>query len=186
MKIFKTPILLPAIIALLSCNKDKTTQAITIPNGDFENWTTTPLPENWKTNSCPLCLPPFETYIVRQEASAYHGQFAAKFIYNSVYIAWAENKFYIPGHPSNLTAYVKCNLYGPDTVAIKIKLFHNSAVADSGYWLGTASTTGYMKISIPITQNASKVDSALIRIEGGQKKVSGGSTEFCVDNLSFQ
>jgi hypothetical protein len=184
LKIF---IVLISVFGFLSCSKDNVNQqTILIPNGDFENWNTGWL-QNWETNSCPPCVPPYDPYVIKQDSSAYHGQYAAKFIYNNVYAAWAQNKFSVPKHPSNLTSYVKCDLYGSDTVSIKIKLFYNGAIVDSGQWLGTSSIGNYKKIDIPITQNSSKVDTALIRIEGGHKLgYPNKNTEFWVDYLTLQ
>ncbi len=131
MKTIQLIIASAAIIFATGCTKDKEVQPqspnqaqqlIPIPNGDFENWNSLSL-QNWKTNSCRLCTPPYETYIIKQDSDFYHGQFAAKFIYNNVYPAKAENKFSVPSHPSNLKAYVKFNLYGTDTVTYKINLF---------------------------------------------------------------
>jgi hypothetical protein len=182
------PIIVTLILVISSCSRDKAiVQTIPIPNGDFETWDNMSLLANWETNSCPVCVPPYETYIVTKDSSAYHGRFAAKFVYNNVYASWAENKFSIPRHPSNLTGYVKCNLFGTDTVTIKIKLYNNTAIVDSGKWLGTSSIVNYLKINIPITQSSSYVDSALIRIQGGRKiGYPNSNTEFWVDNLSLE
>lgn len=175
-----------SIFGFAGCAKSNTNETITIPNGDFENWRSNSL-QNWETNSCPLCLPAFDTYVVKQVSDSYVGQYAAKFIYNNVYIAWAQNKFSIPHHPSNMTSYVKCDLYGTDTVSIKIKLFYHGALADSGQWLGTTSIAGYTRINIAITQNTSEVDSALIRIEGGHTfDYPDKSTGLWVDYLTLR
>ncbi len=182
--------LLFAIITIVvtGCSKDKIVkQTAIIPNGDFENWDNMPLLLNWKTNSCPACVPSYETYIVQRDPIAYNGKFAAKFVYNNVYAATAENRFKLQTHPLNLTAYAKCNLYGTDSVSIKIKLLKNSIVTDSGQWFGTSSIIKYTKIVIPVTQNSMQADSALISIKGGHKiGYPSKSTEFWVDNLTLQ
>ena len=41
-------------------------QIIPIPNGDFELWDDVPNLLSWETNSCPACVPPYETYIVQK------------------------------------------------------------------------------------------------------------------------
>ncbi len=184
-----------AIISLAACSKDKaispsptnqSPQAIPIPNGSFENWDSMYLPDNWKTNSCPLCLGPFIQDVVQRDAGAFTGTFAAKFIYNQVYAAWAENKFSISIHPSNLVAFIKCNLSGTDTVLIKISLLHNSAIVDSGRWTGTTFIGSYSQINIPITQNSTQADSAIIFIRGGQGiGFPSNGTEFLVDKLEL-
>lgn len=184
-----------SMIYFASCTKDnvipaqssnQSQQIIPIPNGDFESWTNI-LPQNWNTNSCPFCAPSYETYIVQQDSNSFQGAFAAKFIYNNVYAAVAENKFSISTHPNNLTAFVKCNLFGADTVFIKIKVFNNSAAVDSGQWFGIASISNYSQINIPVSQNSSQADSAIISIQGGhQIGFPASNTEFWIDNLILQ
>ncbi|HEY8784498.1 MAG TPA: hypothetical protein VIM16_22925 [Mucilaginibacter sp.] len=188
MKTIKVLFFLIAIAVVAGCKKDKTVrQNNPIPNGDFENWANYNSLQDWKTNSCPLCVPAVNTYTVQQVTDAYHGKFAAKFIYNGVYAAMAENKFKIQSHPVSLTAFVKNNLYGTDTVTIKIKLFKDLVVIDSGQWVGTSSITNYTKITIPITQNSFQADSALIFIKGGDKSnYIDKSTEFWVDYMALQ
>lgn len=84
-------------------------------------------------------MPPFDMYIVKQDSAAGHGTFADKFISNGVITATAENKFYIPFHPSSLLALIKTDIPGTDTVSINIKLLLGNVVTDSGQWIGTAS-----------------------------------------------
>ena len=151
-----------------------------IPNGDFEQWENEKL-TIWQTNSCPFCVPPYETYIVQKENDAAHGQFAAKFVYNNVYRSVATNKFALSVHPAALTAYVKSNIASGDTAILRVDLFLNDALVDTGIWLETSSTTYYKKLEIQITQNNLNVDSALITILGGH----GQNTELVVDNLQF-
>jgi hypothetical protein len=179
---------LVALAVAAGCKKDKTVRsAYTIPNGDFEQWSTVNYLQDWNTNSCPLCVPPINTYTVQRVTDAYDGQFAAKFIYNGVYAATAENKFQVHGHPVSVSAFVKITIYGADTTMIKIKLFKNLAVIDSGQWLGLSSIGSYTKITIPITQNALQADSALISIRGGNKSnFAGKSTGFWVDDITLQ
>jgi hypothetical protein len=178
---------------LLSCTKEKIIppftsqqQIIPVPNGSFETWDAMYNPVNWTTNSCAVCLGPFITDIVQPDSDACNGVLAAKFIYNQVYAAWAENRFSVSTHPSDLTACVKCNLNGTDTVLIKVSLLHNSSVVDSGEWTGTVFIGNYSVITIPITQNASQIDSAVIFIRGGKGVGSpSNGTKFWVDNLEL-
>jgi hypothetical protein len=181
---------------MVSCSKEAAVQdkpandkkqQITIPNGDFELWDAGLNLSDWKTNSCPLCLPSYETYIVIKDSIAYNGLYAARFIYNNVYTSWAENKFSIPYHPSQLTAYVKCNLVSGDTVMIKIKIFHNSQPTDSGQWMGLNSINAYSPVVIPISQYSALADSALIYIRSGQKtNYPNANTQFWVDDMILQ
>jgi len=181
----KSIIILISIIILSACTKDNA-KLIQIPNGDFESWTNL-LPNNWVTNSCPYCLPAFETYIIQQDTPAYEGKYAAKFIYNNVYAATAENKFALSEHPDYLTANVKCNHFGNDTVSVKIKLLKNSIAVDSGQWLGTSTMINYIQIKIPISQTTTQVDSAVINIKGGNKiGLPANNTELWIDNLELK
>jgi len=158
-----------------------------IPNGDFENWDGMPRLFDWNTNSCPVCVPDTNPYTVQKESNyVYHGRYAALLIYNYAYPAWAENKFPITFHPSSLTGYVRCINAGSDSVCIKIKLVKNRVVVDSGQWVSTSSISNYEKITIPITQHANNADSVLIRIQGGHKYNSTGSTSLWVDYLNLQ
>ena len=185
MKQICTSIISIFLIFTVRCNYDSISFGKeNIPNGDFENWGATLRLLDWKTNSCPECVPPYETYIIQRESSyVYHGHYAALFIYNNVYPAWAENKFPISVDPLNLKGFVRCSTIGSDSVSIKIKLYRNLAVVDSGQWIGTASIPNYELVTIPITQNATSVDSVLIRIQGGHKNNLGNTTSFWVDNL---
>ena len=176
--IFTTTVLL----SLFGCQKDTSDQSdLAIPNGDFEQWDGNQSLLTWQTNSCPLCVPPIETYIVQKENDAAHGQFAAKFIYNNVYRSAATNRFAISVHPSVLTAYVKSNIVSGDTALLHVDLFLNNSVVDSGTWLETTSNVNYKLLEIQITQTNPKVDSASIVILGGQRQ----NTELVVDNLQF-
>jgi hypothetical protein len=194
MKKIKTLLFLSALLGLTACTKDKTNPApapssppLTIPNADFENWDNLPKLQTWKTNSCPVCVPPYETYVVQKDTAACYGQFSAKFIYNNVYSAIAENKFAASVHPSFLDACVKCNLSVSDSVFIRIEVLHAGVVTDQGEWYGTTSINNFIPVSIPVSQNSSQVDSVLITIRGGQKNAyPGNNTEFWVDNLSIR
>jgi hypothetical protein len=197
--IMKTSISLLIICVMLmmaSCDKENAVQKkpgnnakllITVPNGDFELWDPGYWLSVWKNNSCPPCMQPVETYIVKQDSIAYSGQFAAKFIFNNAYAAWAENKFAISYHPVQLNAQVKCNLVASDTLMIKVTLFYNSQACDSGQWLGLISINSYTPIEIPISQSSAQADSCVIFIRGGQKSnYPTSNTEFWVDDITLQ
>jgi hypothetical protein len=193
MNTIKTLTFFIVLTVIISCKKDSNPQpSIPIPNGDFENWTSGtssngPLLQDWVTNSCPACVPPVETYIVQKDSlNTFHGKYAAKFVDNTVYPAQAQNKFAVPYHPSTLSAYIKPIIYGGDTVSIKIRLFENKAVVDSGQWLGTSSSSSYGQLVIFISHNSMQVDSAQITIRGGHKSSGVNTTVFWVDDLSLQ
>src|SRR6476620_10905199 len=103
MKAKALPVMIVFILAISGCKKETAKQqVIPIPNGDFELWDNMPNLYNWQTNSCPACVPPYETYIVQRVSDASRGRYAAKFIYNNVYSSWANNKFAVSLHPTVL------------------------------------------------------------------------------------
>jgi hypothetical protein len=193
MKTINAILLLCIATFAISCSKDEEIpnpsqpqQNIPVANGGFENWTNN-LPDNWTTNSCPPCMAPYETYIVRQDTVAYQGQFAAKFIYNNTYAAWAQNGFAVTTHPQYLSAYVKCNLVTTDSVLIRVKVFNNNVEVDSGEWYGTTSISNYTQLNVPISQNATQADSVNIYIEGGHRgSLTWTNTEFWVDAVELR
>lgn len=165
-----------------SCKKDTDNQkTIDIPNGDFEQWDNMLKLISWQTNSCPACVPPYDPYVIKQVTDSYHGQYAAKFIYNNVFKSKATNKFAISMHPTLLTGYLKSSISYGDTIQISIDIFLNHQVVDSGRLFETLSTTNYNKFEIPITSNSNKADSALIKIIGGGNE----NTEFIIDYLNL-
>ena len=180
MKTINFHVLILIILISFSCKKDnEIQQVIPIPNGDFELWDNTPSLISWLTNSCPLCDPPYETYIVQKVTDASNGQFAAKFIYNNVYSSFANNRFPISEHPTLLIAYLKSSIADGDTAVIQIDIFSGNNIVDNASYYETYSNLSFRKVEIPISQNAVFVDSALIKIVGGKKQ----STELFVDNL---
>jgi hypothetical protein len=180
MKAKALPIIMLSVLSMLGCKKETAIQQIIpIPNGDFELWDNMPNLYSWKTNSCPACLPPYETYIVQKVREASNGQFAARFIYNYVYRSYATNKFPVSIHPGVLTGYIKSNIASGDTAIIHVDLFSGNTIVDNGNFSETSSNKNYRKITIPISQYATNADSALIKIIGGNKQ----GTELFVDNL---
>ncbi len=180
MKAYK--ILIGAIIIILysGCNQDTIQEIlIPVPNGDFELWDPLPVLNIWQTNSCPPCVPAYETYIVKQVSGAPSGLFAANFIYNNVYPSFATNKFSISQHPDFLRGYIKSNISSGDTASIDVDLYSGNNIVGSGNFFETTSNSNYRKIEIPITPSTTAVDFASIRIEGGKKQ----NTELFVDNL---
>ena len=170
------------ILSLAGCKKEAVQQQeIAIPNGDFEQWDSMPNLAIWKTNSCPACLPAYETYVVQKVDDAANGRFAARFIYNNVYSSSANNRFAISAHPTFLTGYVKSNIASGDTAIIHVDLLSGSRVVDVGTLSQTTSNSSYRKIKIPISQNSVYVDSAEVHIVGGKKQ----DTEIFLDNLVF-
>jgi hypothetical protein len=193
MKTLHVCIALIILTGFVSCKKEngihgpltaEPESVITVPNGSFEMWDNFYLPENWTTNSCPTCMSPFITDIVQRDTEACYGTYSAKLIYNQLYAAWAQNKFAISVHPDHLSACVKCNLQGTDTVLVKVSLLHNSMVVDSGQWMGTTQIDNFTTINIPITQSTTQVDTAIIFIHGGEGiNFPSNNTIFWVDNL---
>ena len=180
MRLLKLQVLLFFLLACAACTKNtSSTQIIPIPNGDFENWDSSPYLLNWQTNSCPQCLPPYETYIVEKTSEAIQGYFAAKFIYNNLYSSYAFIKFPVSANPNLFTGYIKSNITAGDTAQIVINVFSNNKMIDSGRWLETSTSINYKKIEIPLSQTLNLADSISIKITGGHKQ----NTELFVDNL---
>jgi hypothetical protein len=183
MRIIKLSALTILLVSQISCKKTNSTteQLIPIPNGNFELWTTAPTLNTWKTNSCPMCMPQINTYIVEKDNEFQNGQFAAKFIFNNVYKSWAENKFQISEHPNLLRGYIKSNITSGDTAQIHIELFSGNTIVDSGNLFETTTNNLYRQIEIPISQNVTNIDSASIKISGGKMQ----NTTLLIDNIVF-
>ena len=165
-----------------SCRKNPVNQiTMPIPNGDFEQWNSWPVLINWQTNSCPLCMTPINEYVVKKNSLAYHGKYAAKFIFNGLYKSRARNKFAISMHPTLLTGYINSRIMPGDFAKISIDIFYKKQVVDSGRLYETSSTPNYKEFKIPITGNSLKADSAEITIVGGGKL----HTELTVDYLTL-
>lgn len=179
-------IILCLLIAMVSScsktsNNTNSQNIISIPGGDFEQWNSWPVLINWQTNSCPLCMTPYNQYVVVQDSLAYHGKYAAKFIYNGIYISRGQNKFAISAHPTLLTGYINSTIASGDTATISIDILYKNQIVDSGKLYETSSTTNYQEFEIPITTNSLKADSAEINITGGNKT----NTEFTIDYLAL-
>lgn len=178
-------------ISVLSSCKDDDNNPIpavfTVPNGDMELWDSAPLPLSWTTNSCPMCLSPYEQYIVRMDTASQHDSLAALLIYNNMYPAWMENRFAVPAHPQSVSAWVKLLASPTDSVIIQVSVIDNNTVVDGGVWYGTGNINTYTEINIPISQNSSSADSAVIYIQGGKVgSLIGFNTMLWVDNVTMQ
>jgi hypothetical protein len=172
------------VMALLSCSKSNSNinyTSIQIPNGDFESWDGINVLQQWQTNSCPPCVPAYDSYVIKKVTDAEQGQFAAKFIYNSVFRSLSELKFPISEYPSLLTGYVRSTIASGDTAFIQVDLFDGRNIIETVKYLETSSTARYKKIQVQFNRTGMTVDSAYIRIEGGKAQ----GTEFTVDNLQF-
>jgi len=172
-----------AVITLLTCFLTAKLFA-QIPNADFEIWHFVgPIenPESWTTNNGD-----FSTTEIAKDTDAYHGLYAMRLENYSYNKPVAEAKFPITSHPFYLIGFVKSALTDSDTVSVKISLRKNGLVVDSGTWQSTASISNYIQIKIPISNNSSSIDTAVIHIAGGNHtdKHSSGS-KFYVDSLSL-
>ncbi len=171
-----------------------------IPNAGMENWSEAPQLTDWTTNSYPMTLPPYDPYIVRQDANAHSGSYAANFYGNGVLKPYATTTFELTGaHPTQLDFWYQLSfapcINGPqsldnDTASILVELLLNGNVVDQGYWESFNNQPEYILQSIALSQNALAWDSCRITITGG--KVFGGcgivaaATEFRVDDLMLQ
>jgi PKD repeat protein len=170
-----------------------------IPNNGWEMWTQEPQPVFWTTNSYPLTLPPWDPYIVRQDADAHTGDWCADFHGNGVMKPFATQTFPLStAHPLQLEFWYKLS-FPPcvndpgypeqDTVSVEVELMFNGSVVDQGHWESTSSVQEYTPVSIPISQQALQFDSCRITVRGG--RVFGGCgtviapTEFRVDDINL-
>ncbi|HVV54671.1 MAG TPA: hypothetical protein VHC47_05085 [Mucilaginibacter sp.] len=179
-------IVMPLIILawISGCKKDAPLPATNVPNGDFENWTGLNYLQGWDSNSCPPCVPPYDTYIVKKSTDAYHGQYAAELTYNTVYPAYASNKFAVKENFRQLTGYVKCTLYGKDTVSVWFKRFSGTTTVDSGKWSSTSSIKNYQQFTISLSPAPVAIDSVQVVLRGGNKMdASHNGSDFWVDYL---
>lgn len=168
----KTNLLLIILVVCFSYRIN--TNAQTIPNAGFENWTDISI-DDWETNggqySCAFVFP---------DNNSYQGNFAVQILTDAC-AGWAQTQFPITTHPLNLYCYVRTNLIGTDTVLIKIELLNNGNIVDSGLWTNTTNITSFTLITIPITQNDSVIDSAIIYMQSGNNM----GTQLIADNLYF-
>jgi len=162
-------LLVLAFALLVRCTKEGPVHVSLIPNGDFESWTSNTL-NGWTTNSCPMCVPMIETYIVQKDSPGYHGGYAARFIDNNQYAAYAQNKFALKAHPSALVGYFKCKMNGADTVSVKIWLYKNGFAVDSGSWINMVTIPDYSRLKLSISQSSLLIDTVIIRITGGHSQ----------------
>lgn len=174
------------LIFLMLCAFFSASAQIQIPNGSFENWDGMN-PQGWETNNG-VNVPPYPTVVALKDTiSPYEGQNDLLLIYNWTYPAWAKTAFDNTGHPSSLSAYVKCIVHGADTVDILVEILSNGDVVNSGYWSVSDTTIEeWTKIMIPITQSDIEVFETRILIKGG--RVSGPADEastLWVDSLSL-
>lgn len=149
-----------------------------IPNGDFENWTVTPLWEEldgWTSFYGDFALP-----CISKDTDAYSGSFAAYFN-NFTINSYAYISFPISSKPEQLKAFVKANVATGDSIYIRVVLYHSSQATDSGKWVGHSNLETYTEVVVPISQNNSDADSALIDIRGGNYS----TTDMLVDLLSW-
>lgn len=165
----------------------------------MELWSSAPQLEQWTTNSYPQTLPPFEPYIVRQDADAHSGNWSTNFWSNGVMKPWAETTFAIgTAHPESLRFWYKLafppcvNDQGfpdQDTVMVDVELLLNGNVVDLGHWESTISQFEYTLVHVPISQNAMQFNECRVRITGGS--IYGGCgfvlapTQFWVDDVEL-
>ena len=170
-------------------------QQVTIPNGDFEYWDGGMFPTGWENNSCPMCMPPWETWVIRPDSiNVYSGNYSIKLLYSNGPLwhwtlpPWAKIKFPIQNKPLSLNAYVKTEMYVPDPVKIDVFLYFNNNIVDNGFWQVDSAINDWTHIIIPISNNSPNADSAQIVLTGGIEVFDttlANDTKFWVDNLSF-
>lgn len=177
----KTKFYFFACIQLLLLNKLEAQ----IPNPSFENWINVggwfDIPSGWSANNSQII-----TSVVAPDSDAYSGSLAMHLQNVTTIRPAASTQFPIVSNIISLTAYVKLSLIINDTVKIKVLELSNGLVVDSGEWLGLSDIQNYSPITIPVSQNNTTIDSAIIEISGGnQTNLIFESTVFLVDDLSL-
>lgn len=155
-----------------------------IPNSDFELWEPDNIyekPVGWTTNN--------GEYLgtsVKQDTTAYSGNYAIRLFSGNKNTIWAQANFVINFHPQLLNAYVKTDKYPFDSTEIKVYLFYQSMLVDSADSnIKVINSSNYFLVSIPISNNAIQADSAIIQLSASSPSWSQAACIFWVDHLWF-
>lgn len=192
---FRIALVAPVVLIVIEapvagCFKTPASPSISVPNGDFENWSDSADPGSWQTNNCPLCTQQIDRLQVLRDDDPYRGRYGAEFISNGAFPGRAMNSFPVLNHPSFLRFYIKSDLQAGDTASVRIIIFDHSAAVDSGQSLILSSISAYTEAIVPITHYSTQADSASILIQGPVKLISSNSivkrAELLVDDLTLQ
>jgi len=163
------------LTVLLFATATANTNAQTIPNSGFENWTFISgqfnTPDDWESNAGG-----FSINVVR-ETPGYSGNYALQL--NSS--GYARSKFSFSQHPSTIAAYVKSAFSTVDTIKIQIFVYSGNSIVDYGDWTNTISIPNWTLVNIPVSTSFSLVDSLEILITCGNQT----GTSLSVDELSY-
>ena len=135
-----------------------------IPNNNFELWEWSVLggenPNEWYTSNGDL----IPVNVFKDSLTQYSGNYAVM-LTNIVGVPGTIGcGFPISYHPFQLKGYFKSEFISADTASIKISLFNNNQVVDSGEYLITTSIANWTSIAITISMNSTIIDSAAINI----------------------
>ena len=137
-----------------------------IPNSDFEQWSTTgwyDFPTGWMTNNNQLLAA-----TVVKDSLAHSGNLAMRLTNLGGLRPEAWCGFHLSSHPLNLGGYVRSLLFNNDSGEIHVRLYFNQQLVDSGY---SVVYNGIFPLFntfiVPISQNSVSADSCVISFDGG-------------------
>jgi hypothetical protein len=181
-------------ILLLSVFIAPKTNAQSIPNGDFENWTSAggaDVLTNWQISEPGLNCTPLSAAQTTSSQNASYAIFleagncagAGGNIHEGYAIS---DLFAISVAPMYLHGYYKATRANSNPAKIKVFLNKNGIQIASADWLITTSQNEYIAFAIPITYTQNEVpDQAQIQIFSDEIGLSTLGNQLWVDHLSF-
>ncbi|MBK5285074.1 MAG: T9SS type A sorting domain-containing protein [Bacteroidia bacterium] len=159
-------LLLSAAILFISLTL-KAQPGDSIPNAGFEAWWFFagwgPVPGSWTVNVSQI-LPADE----EMDTVAHSGNLAMRMINHGNLRPYAACGFTVSQHPDVMSGFFKNELLANDTAVIRVRIYYNNVVVDSGYReIYSGIIPGYILFSIPLSQNSPDADSCLVILDGG-------------------
>jgi Secretion system C-terminal sorting domain len=182
------------IILLLSCIIAPEVNAQSIPNGDFENWTSSgggDVLTGWQISEPALNCTPLSAAQTTSSQNASYAIFleagncagAGGNIHEGYAIS---DLFTVSAAPMYLHGYYKATRANSNPAKIKVFLNKNGVQIASADWPITTSQNEYIAFAIPITYVQNEVpDQAQIQIFSDEIGLSTLGNQLWVDHLSF-
>jgi len=159
-------LLLSATILFISLSL-KAQPGDSIPNAGFEAWWFFagwgPVPGSWMANVSQI-LPADE----EMDTVAHSGNLAMRIINHGNLRPYAACGFTVSQHPDAMSGFYKNELLANDTAVIRVRVYYNNIVVDSGYReIYSGIIPGYIPFNIPLSQNSPDADSCEVILDGG-------------------